>query len=85
MDFQLHTFLMLIYVLCGSMSAVQGKQVLTFFRNKNWIFFQECGTSVRRSRQPRGGSLGRIIHGKLSVRGAWPWQVITLPKFIITI
>ncbi|KAB0800230.1 hypothetical protein PPYR_05970 [Photinus pyralis] len=36
---------------------------------------QECGTSVRRSRQPRVGSLGRIIRGKQSVRGAWPWQV----------
>ncbi|XP_018319314.1 chymotrypsin-C-like [Agrilus planipennis] len=36
---------------------------------------QECGRSVRRSRQPRYGSLGRIIHGKQSVRGAWPWQV----------
>ncbi|XP_045460795.1 chymotrypsinogen B-like [Harmonia axyridis] len=36
---------------------------------------QDCGRSVRRSRQPRVGSLGRIIQGKQSVRGAWPWQV----------
>ncbi|KAJ3628034.1 hypothetical protein MTP99_015360 [Tenebrio molitor] len=36
---------------------------------------QDCGRSFRRSRQPRVGALGRIIHGKQSVRGAWPWQV----------
>ncbi|XP_060526558.1 transmembrane protease serine 9 isoform X2 [Cylas formicarius] len=35
----------------------------------------ECGRSFRRSRQPRYGSVGRIVHGKQSVRGAWPWQV----------
>lgn len=35
---------------------------------------QECGTSIRRSRQPRGFS-GRIINGRQSARGAWPWQV----------
>ncbi|KAJ8978406.1 hypothetical protein NQ317_008481, partial [Molorchus minor] len=34
-----------------------------------------CGKSVRRSRQPRIGNIGRIIHGKQSIRGAWPWQV----------
>ncbi|GJQ73915.1 hypothetical protein Trydic_g18849 [Trypoxylus dichotomus] len=39
---------------------------------------QECGSSVRRSRQPRtssSASVGRIINGKQSPRGAWPWQV----------
>jgi len=36
---------------------------------------QECGTSFRRSRQPRAGFLGRIINGKQSAKGAWPWQV----------
>ncbi|XP_022909353.1 chymotrypsin-like elastase family member 2A [Onthophagus taurus] len=37
----------------------------------------ECGRNVRRSRQPRQTTLGhgRIINGKRSVRGAWPWQV----------
>nr|CAI5869842.1 unnamed protein product [Callosobruchus analis] len=37
--------------------------------------FIECGRSFRRSRQPRSGFVGRIIHGKQSSRGAWPWQV----------
>lgn len=42
-------------------------------QNKNCA---DCGTSVRRSRQPRADdALGRIIHGRQSVRGAWPWQV----------
>ncbi|KAG5899427.1 hypothetical protein JTB14_033619 [Gonioctena quinquepunctata] len=36
---------------------------------------QDCGRTLRRSRQPRVGVLGRIIHGKQSARGAWPWQV----------
>lgn len=36
---------------------------------------EECGRSFRRSRQPRAGSVGRIINGKQSVKGAWPWQV----------
>lgn len=47
---------------------------------------EDCGRSIRRSRQPRiqeneegnddeEGYLGRIINGKQSVRGAWPWQV----------
>nr|CAH7745011.1 unnamed protein product [Callosobruchus chinensis] len=36
---------------------------------------QECGRSFRRSRQPRSGFVGRIIHGRQSSRGAWPWQV----------
>ncbi|XP_072397547.1 trypsin-1-like [Diabrotica undecimpunctata] len=36
---------------------------------------QECGRSVRRSRQPRTEVLGRIINGKQSIRGSWPWQV----------
>ncbi|KAL3280400.1 hypothetical protein HHI36_017884 [Cryptolaemus montrouzieri] len=40
-----------------------------------YVFCVDCGRSVRRSRQPRVGALGRIIHGKQSVRGAWPWQV----------
>ncbi|CAG9860185.1 unnamed protein product [Phyllotreta striolata] len=53
--------LLLLFVLqvLGSMSLIK----------------QDCGRSVRRSRQPRAGMLGRIIQGKQSKRGAWPWQV----------
>ncbi|XP_066142316.1 trypsin-1 [Euwallacea fornicatus] len=36
---------------------------------------EDCGRSFRRSRQPRADSVGRIINGKQSVKGAWPWQV----------
>ncbi|XP_019871030.1 trypsin-1 isoform X2 [Aethina tumida] len=49
--------------------------VIVFFLIFSISLTQDCGRSVRRSRQPRYGSLGRIIHGKQSVRGAWPWQV----------
>ncbi|KAK9882842.1 hypothetical protein WA026_023541 [Henosepilachna vigintioctopunctata] len=45
---------------------------------------QDCGRSVRRSRQPRFGSIGRIIQGKQSVRGAWPWQVSSYKNFTIS-
>lgn len=53
------------------------------------LYFSECGRSMRRSRQPRWydnfyddtantvGS-GRIISGRQSVKGAWPWQVIII-------
>ncbi|XP_044743820.1 proproteinase E-like [Chrysoperla carnea] len=59
------------------------------------FYFSECGRSMRRSRQPRWydnfyddsanavGS-GRIISGRQSVKGAWPWQVsleLLHPKF----
>lgn len=40
------------------------------------ILYAECGSSVRRSRQPRASAMGRIINGRQSPRGAWPWQVM---------
>ncbi|KAI4459909.1 transmembrane protease serine [Holotrichia oblita] len=44
-----------------------------------YSMFVECGRSVRRSRQPRtstgSASTGRIINGRRSPRGAWPWQL----------
>lgn len=76
--------LLLVTVFSGSMSTVQGNEIAlrvrcvalmssVFFSFR--VFYADCGTSVRRSRQPRVGALGRIIHGRQSVRGAWPWQV----------
>lgn len=49
--------------------------------------FPECGVSgAFNRRQPRNLSSlehGRIINGKESPKGAWPWQVSTLLQFCV--
>ncbi|KAJ3640209.1 hypothetical protein Zmor_003523 [Zophobas morio] len=67
--------LLLLLLVCGSMSAHQGSGQRLSANIGVTCVCADCGRSVRRSRQPRVGALGRIIHGKQSVRGAWPWQV----------
>lgn len=53
-------------------------KIIVFLSLQSLLLRIECGTSFRRSRQPRLGTLGRIIHGKQSAKGAWPWQVCTI-------
>ncbi|XP_014369314.2 transmembrane protease serine 12 [Papilio machaon] len=60
------------------LSAVCFLVLAQFFVISDAYSQRECGVSLRRhTRQPRDRSAGqlRIIRGRESKRGAWPWQV----------
>ncbi|KAK6631149.1 hypothetical protein RUM43_014245 [Polyplax serrata] len=61
--------------------------IYSHIRNMFSAFMKDCGRSFVGHRQPRNTtyvSEGRIINGKKSAQGAWPWQVslqLLHPKF----